>query len=158
MTAVPDRPGSAAGLCRTLAENGISLDTIVQSERQRNSKLGLCRDIAFTLPRDDLKRASDALRPLIRAWPSAELIEGRAIARVSAVGAGMPSTPGSAAKMFRALAKAGVNIEMIATSEIRISCVVVEEDGETALKAIHAQFGLDRLDTTGHKGEMYYNA
>ena len=94
VTAVPDRPGSAAALCRALADGGISLDTIVQSERQRQSDLGLCRDIAFTLPRDDLSQASEALRPLLKLWPGAELVEGKAIARVSAVGAGMPSTAG----------------------------------------------------------------
>ncbi len=143
VTAVPDRPGSAAALCRALADGGISLDTIVQSERQRQSDLGLCRDIAFTLPRDDLSQASEALRPLLKLWPGAELVEGKAIARVSAVGAGMPSTPGSAAKMFRALAEAGINIEMIATSEIRISCVVPEDDGIGALQAVHQAFGLN---------------
>ncbi len=143
VTAVPDRPGSAAALCRALADGGISLDTIVQSERQRQTDLGLCRDIAFTLPRDDLSHASEALRPLLKLWPGAELVEGKAIARVSAVGAGMPSTPGSAAKMFRALADAGINIEMIATSEIRISCVVPEDDGIGALQAVHQAFGLN---------------
>ena len=143
VTSLPDRPGSAAALCRALADGGISLDTIVQSERQRQSDLGLNRDIAFTLPRDDLNKASEALRLLLRQWPGAELIEGQAIVRVSAVGAGMPSTPGSAAKMFRALADAGINIEMIATSEIRITCVVAEADGDQALKAVHQAFELD---------------
>ena len=143
VTSLPDRPGSAAALCRALADGGISLDTIVQSERQRQSDLGLTRDIAFTLPRDDLNKASEALRLLLRQWPGAELIEGQAIARVSAVGAGMPSTPGSAAKMFRALADAGINIEMIATSEIRVTCVVAEADGDQALKAVHQAFELD---------------
>jgi aspartate kinase len=143
VTSLPDRPGSAAALCRALADGGISLDTIVQSERQRQSDLGLTRDIAFTLPRDDLSKASEALRLLLRQWPGAELIEGQAIVRVSAVGAGMPSTPGSAAKMFRALADAGINIEMIATSEIRITCVVAEADGDQALKAVHQAFELD---------------
>ena len=143
VTSLPDRPGSAAALCRALADGGISLDTIVQSERKRQSDLGLTRDIAFTLPRDDLNKASEALRLLLRQWPGAELIEGQAIVRVSAVGAGMPSTPGSAAKMFRALADAGINIEMIATSEIRITCVVAEADGDQALKAVHQAFELD---------------
>ena len=115
----------------------------MQSERQRQSDLGLCRDIAFTLPRDDLSQASKALRPLLKLWPGAELVEGKAIARISAVGSGMPSTPGSAAKMFRALAEAGINIEMIATSEIRISCVVPEGDGIRALRAVHQAFGLN---------------
>ena len=80
---------------------------------------------------------------MLKLWPGAELVEGKAIARVSAVGAGMPSSPGSAAKMFLALAEAGINIEMIATSEIRISCVVAEEDGVQALKAVHQKFNLN---------------
>tara|TARA_B100002051_G_scaffold15165_1_gene12331 strand:+ start:6208 stop:7977 length:1770 start_codon:yes stop_codon:yes gene_type:complete len=142
VTAVPDRPGSAAALCRALSEGGISLDTIVQSERQRENHLGICRDIAFTLPKDDLAKAEESLKPLLKNWPEAELTEGQSIARISAVGAGMPATPGSAAKMFKALAEAQVNIEMIATSEIRISCVVAAEDGDIGLKAVHDAFNL----------------
>jgi aspartate kinase len=142
VTNVPDRPGSAAALCRALADGGLSLDTIVQSERRREGSQGPCRDIAFTLPRDDRNRASAALRGLLQQWQDASLNEGMAIARVSAVGAGMPCTAGTAARMFRALADAGVNIEMIATSEIRISCVVAEADGAKALQAVHAAFRL----------------
>ncbi|NCY14762.1 MAG: aspartate kinase [Synechococcaceae bacterium WBA_2_066] len=141
---VPDQPGSAAALCRALADAGLSLDTIVQSERQSESAMGSCRDIAFTLPKDDHQRAMQALGQLIRQWPNAEIITGPAIARVSAVGAGMPATAGTAAKLFRALADAQINIEMIATSEIRISCVVAEADGEKALQAVHRAFGLER--------------
>ena len=157
VTAVPDRPGSAAAICRSLADGGISLDTIVQSERQRQNDLGLCRDIAFTLPREDMSKAIQALQPLIRHWPGAALIEGHAIARVSAVGAGMPSTPGSAAKMFRTLADADINIEMIATSEIRISCVVAEEKGIRALKAVHKAFKLDGIQRVEIEGTKKTN-
>jgi len=139
---VPDRPGSAAALCRALAEAGLSLDTIVQSERRRQTSSGPCRDIAFTLPRDDRSRARAALDPLLKQWGNAQLQEGIAIARVSAVGAGMPSTAGTAARMFRSLAEADINIEMIATSEIRISCVVAEADGVRALQAVHQCFQL----------------
>ena len=142
VTDVPDRPGSAAALCRALAEAGLSLDTIVQSERRRESSGGPCRDIAFTLPRDDRSRARAALAPLLKQWGNAQLQEGIAIARVSAVGAGMPSTAGTAARMFRSLAQEGINIEMIATSEIRISCVVAEADGVRALQAVHQCFQL----------------
>jgi aspartate kinase len=141
---VPDRPGSAAALCRALADAGLSLDTIVQSERQSQSPMGNCRDIAFTLPKTDHKRALQALDQLIRIWPEAEIITGPAIAKVSAVGAGMPCTAGTAARLFRALADADINIEMIATSEIRISCVVAEVDGDRALQAIHRAFGLNQ--------------
>ncbi|MFL0751598.1 MAG: aspartate kinase, partial [Prochlorococcus sp.] len=136
---VPNRPGTAAALCSAMAEAGISLDAIVQSERQHENG---SRDISFTLKRDDRKRADQALSPLLSKWPGAKLEEGPAIARVSAVGAGMPATAGTAGRMFRALADADINIAMIATSEIRTSCVVAEPDGVAALQAVHAGFGL----------------
>ncbi len=139
---VPDRPGTAAAVCRALADAGISLDTIVQSERTHGSGPQLSRDMSFTLRRDDLTRARGALQAVLAPWADARFEEGLAIARVSAVGAGMPCTPGTAARMFRALAEAGVNIEMIATSEIRTSCVVAEADGVRALQAVHACFQL----------------
>ncbi|MCT0248663.1 aspartate kinase [Synechococcus sp. CS-205] len=139
---VPDRPGTAAAVCRALADAGISLDTIVQSERTHGSGPQLSRDMSFTLRREDLTRARGALQAVLAPWAEARFEEGLAIARVSAVGAGMPCTPGTAARMFRALAEAGVNIEMIATSEIRTSCVVAEADGVRALQAVHACFQL----------------
>ena len=136
---VPDRPGTAAALCSALAERGISLDAIVQSERQHGDGT---RDISFILRKEDRSRADVALAPLLAQWPGAALEDGEAIARVSAVGAGMPATPGTAGRMFRALADAGINIALIATSEIRTSCVVSEQDGVAALQAVHAGFGL----------------
>ena len=139
---VPDQPGSAAAVCRTLAEAAISLDAIVQSERTHTMGQQLSRDMSFVLKREDLSRAEAALAPLLLQWPEACVEEGSAIARVSAVGAGMPSTPGTAARMFRAIAEAGINIELIATSEIRTSCVVPERDGVRALQAVHAAFAL----------------
>ena len=139
---IPDRPGSAAAVCRALADAGLCLDAIVQSERTHGSGDQLSRDMGFTLRRDDLARAQAALQPLLAQWPEARFEQGMAIARVSAVGAGMPSTPGTAARMFRCLAEAGINIEMIATSEIRTSCVVAEADGVAALQAVHGTFGL----------------
>jgi aspartate kinase len=143
---LPDRPGTAAAVCRTLADAGISLDAIVQSERTHgdggDSTAGLSRDMSFVLKREDLARAEQTLAPLLRQWPGARFEQGPAIARISAVGAGMPCTPGTAARMFRCLADAGINIELIATSEIRTSCVVAEADGVRALQAVHAAFGL----------------
>jgi aspartate kinase len=136
---LPDRPGTAAAVCRTLADAGISLDAIVQSERTHP---GPSRDMSFVLRRDDLARAEQAMAPLLRQWPGARFEQGPAIARISAVGAGMPCTPGTAARMFRSLAEAGINIELIATSEIRTSCVVAEADGVRALRAVHATFNL----------------
>jgi aspartate kinase len=139
---IPDKPGTAAAVCRVLADAGISLDAIVQSERSHGSGEQQSRDMGFCLKRDDLSRARTALQPLLNQWPGASFEEGIAIARVSAVGAGMPCTAGTAARMFRSLADAGVNIEMIATSEIRTSCVVPESDGVKALQAVHNAFGL----------------
>ena len=136
---VPDKPGTAGSLCNALADAGISLDGIVQSERQHADG---SRDISFTLKRDDRAAADRALSHLLAQWPGALLEDGPAIARVSAVGAGMPATAGTAGRMFRYLADAGVNIEMIATSEIRTSCVVAESDGIAALQAVHAGFNL----------------
>jgi aspartate kinase len=135
---VPDRPGTAAAVCRTLADAGISLDAIVQSERTHDDT----KDMSFTLKRDELQRAHQALQPLLLQWPGSRFEEGPAIARVSAVGAGMPCTAGTAARMFRALADAGINIELIATSEIRTSCVVAEADGVRALQVVHDAFNL----------------
>ncbi|MFZ9270784.1 MAG: aspartate kinase [Prochlorococcaceae cyanobacterium] len=144
---VPDRPGTAAAVCRTLADAGISLDAIVQSERTHDG----AKDMSFTLKRDDLQQAQRALQSLLQSWPGSHFEEGPAIARVSAVGAGMPCTPGTAARMFRALAQAGINIELIATSEIRTSCVVAEADGVRALQAVHGAFGLG--GSISHKAE-----
>jgi aspartate kinase len=126
---LPDRPGTAAAVCRTLADASISLDAIVQSER---THAGPSRDMSFVLKRDDLTRAQQTLAPLLRQWPGSSFEEGPAIARISAVGA----------RMFRCLADAGINIELIATSEIRTSCVVAETDGVAALRAVHAAFAL----------------
>ena len=139
VTGVPDKPGTAAALCSALAEAGISLDGIVQSERQQTDG---SRDISFTLKKNDRQQADNALAPLLAKWPGAALKEGPAITRVSAVGAGMPATPGTAARMFRALSDAKINIAMIATSEIRTSCVVAKSEGLAALKAVHDHFGL----------------
>lgn len=151
---VPNRPGTAAALCSALAEAGISLDAIVQSERQHSDG---SRDISFTLKKEDRQQADRALAPLLAQWSGAILEEGPAIARVSAVGAGMPATAGTAGRMFRALADANINIAMIATSEIRTSCVVTEADGVSALQAVHAGFGLGgqqqqpAQDSSSHK-------
>jgi len=139
---IPDRPGTAAAVCRALADAAISLDAIVQSERTHGAGEQQSRDMGFCLKRDDLARARTALQPLLNQWPGASFEEGLAISRVSAVGAGMPCTAGTAARMFRALAEADINIEMIATSEIRTSCVVAEVNGIKALQAVHACFGL----------------
>ncbi len=136
---VPDIPGTAGTLCRSLTESGISLDTIVQSERKHKNG---GRNISFTINKNDLRKFDQSIRPLLKLWSNAQRKDGKAIARISTVGAGMATTAGTAAKMFRAIANAGINIEMIATSEIRTTCIVSERDGTKALKAVHKFFEL----------------
>ena len=140
---VPDKPGSAAAICSNLAEAGISLESIVQSERKHNNG---SRDISFTLKKQDRDQAKKSLQNLLNQWEESYLVDGPPIAKVSAVGAGMPATPGTAGRMFRSIAESGINIGMIATSEIRISCVVAEEDGLEALNAVHKCFELEKKD------------
>jgi aspartate kinase len=139
---VPDRPGMAAELFGILAKNNISMDTIIQSQRTSIIQGIATRDIAFTVAQAD---AADAKRLLDAAAPElgcGEIIVDEAIAKVSIVGAGMISQPGVAAQMFDALAAAGINIQTIATSEIKISCIVAQDRGIDALKLIHKAFGL----------------
>jgi len=139
---VPDVPGTAGNLCRVLADSGITIDTIVQSERKH---LSGGRNISFTIEKNDRKNAGIAIQSLLNKWTGSKIKDGSAISRISAVGAGMPSTTGTAGKMFRAIAEAGINIKMIATSEIRTTCIVPENDGISALKAVHKCFELDNI-------------
>ena len=136
---VPHKPGTAASLFSALADAGICVDAIVQSERTHSDG---SRDISFTLKKEDRDKADQALAPLINQWDSSSIQEGAPITRISAVGAGMPATAGTAGRMFRAIADSNINIEMIATSEIRISCLVRQNDGINALQAVHTAFKL----------------
>ncbi len=137
---LPDKPGVAASICLALAEANLIFDTIVQSER--NSELNT-KDISFTMNKEDRLNAENVLKMLIKKYPESRLEDGQAIAKVSAVGAGMAFKEGTAAKIFRALANKNINIEMIATSEIRTSCVVLEKDCNNAVNAIHNYFRLN---------------
>ncbi|MBD1936926.1 aspartate kinase [Microcoleus sp. FACHB-68] len=139
---IPDRPGMAAQLFGLLAKRNISVDTIIQSQRCRIINGVATRDIAFTVARADAEDARMALAALAAEWGSVEVVLDTAIAKVSVVGSGMVNHPGIAAQMFDALAKQQINIQMIATSEIKISCVVDEESGVQALQAIHTAFEL----------------
>ncbi|MBD2041661.1 aspartate kinase [Microcoleus sp. FACHB-672] len=139
---IPDRPGMAAQLFGLLAKRNISVDTIIQSQRCRIINGVATRDIAFTVARADAEDARMALAALAAEWGSVEVVLDTAIAKVSVVGSGMVNHPGIAAQMFGALAQQQINIQMIATSEIKISCVVDEESGVQALQAIHAAFEL----------------
>ncbi|MDA8183689.1 MAG: aspartate kinase [Actinomycetota bacterium] len=136
---VPDRPGIAARLFRALAEAHVNVDTIVQ-----NTSVEGTTDISFTVPRDDLALSMEVARGLAPELGSGEVTSDSAIAKVSLVGAGMRSNPGVSATMFEVLASEGVNIEMISTSSIRISCVVREDAVERAVRALHEAFDLER--------------
>jgi aspartate kinase len=139
---VPDRPGMAAKIFRLLADKNISVDMIIQSQRCRLVDGVATRDIAFTVTQGDALEAQALLRSAAAEWGMGEVVVDEAIAKVSVVGMGMVGCPGVAGRMFEALARLGINIQMIATSEIKISCVVPQEEGVTALKAVHAAFKL----------------
>ncbi len=136
---VPDRPGVAAHVFQPLAEAGINVDMIVQNVGHHGAT-----DLSFTIPRVELAKAKRLLEPLIRDLGFREMTTDSAVAKVSIVGAGIHNTPGYAARMFAALADNGVNIEMISTSEIRITTIIAEDALETAVKALHAAFELER--------------
>jgi aspartate kinase len=139
LVAVPDRPGVAASVFEPLAEAGINVDIIVQ-----NVGHGGSTDLSFTIPRVDLARAKRILEPVGRELGWAEITTDDTVAKVSIIGAGIQNAPGYAARMFRALAAAGVNIEMISTSEIRITAMIAESDLVTALRALHTAFELEQ--------------
>jgi aspartate kinase len=139
---VPDRPGMAAKLFSLLAYHGISVDMIIQSQRCRLLGGIPMRDIAFTVSQADARAAQTILKQAAPDLGCGEVSVDEAIAKVSVVGIGMMGHPGVAARMFAALANQHINIQMIATSEIRISCVVSEAEGIRALQAVHTAFGL----------------
>jgi len=141
---VPDRPGVARSVFEPLADAGIIVDTIVQ-----NVGHGGATDLSFTLARADLAKAKRILEPIARELGFRELTTDSAIAKVSIVGAGIQNAPGYAARMFGALADAAINIEMISTSEIRITCLIAEDQLEAAVRALHAAFELERPDELG---------
>jgi aspartate kinase len=139
---VPDTPGMAEKIFGTLASHNISVDMIIQSQRCHVIKNIATRDIAFTVARVDAVAAQELLQKATAECGWGEVVLDMEIAKVSIVGAGMVGQPGVAAKMFEALSEESINIQMITTSEIKISCVVAETQGVKALKAIHAAFEL----------------
>jgi aspartate kinase len=144
---VSDRPGVAALVFGALAEAGVNVDMIVQ-----NVSADGATDISFTLPKADVGRAEEILRPLVEEVGAKGLTHDPNVAKISLVGAGMRSHPGVAADMFSALAEAGVNIGIISTSAIRISCVVPAADVERAVQAVHERFKLHEPVVTAETG------
>jgi len=143
---IPDQPGMAANVFQLLAEQNISVDMIIQSQRCRVVNGTATRDIAFTVAEMDADLARQVLAAARPALGCGEIVVDAAIAKVSIVGAGMVNQPGVAARMFAALAAHQINIQMIATSEIKVSCVVAEAEGTKAVQVIHAAFDLAGSD------------
>ncbi|HSN03284.1 MAG TPA: aspartate kinase, partial [Acidimicrobiales bacterium] len=135
---VPDRPGVAAQLFRQLADHGVNVDMIVQ-----NTGANGMTDISFTVAKTDLEAARTVCQEVKEAIGAAEVTTDDAVGRVSIVGAGMKSSPGVTALMFETLSEHGINIEMISTSSIRISCVVRADRVADAVRYLHTAFGLD---------------
>ena len=136
---VPDRPGVAATVFRAIAGEGISVDMIVQNVSHEGAT-----DLSFTAPLADVPRLQSVMERVVKEIDATRFSIDDQISKVSLVGAGMKAHPGVAADLFDALAAEGINIEMISTSPIRISCVIRKADAERAVRTIHARFELDR--------------
>ena len=136
---IPDRPGVAAKVFSALGKAGINVDMIIQSEASDKKN-----DISFTVSEGDVKKALSALRPVKRALEAYDLVANKNVGKVAVVGVGMRSHSGVASKMFQALADAKINIQMISTSEIKISCVISRDHVDQAVKVLHKTFGLDK--------------
>ena len=135
---VPDRPGVAATVFKAIAAQGISIDMIVQNISHAGAT-----DLSFTAPLVDVPRLQDVMDAVVAEIGADRFTIDDAIAKISLVGAGMKAHPGVAADMFDVLAAEGINIEMISTSPIRISCVIHKADGERAVRVVHDRFGLE---------------
>jgi len=136
---VPDKPGIAARIFGIVAEAHINVDMIIQNISQ-----AAMTDLSFTVPRADLKKAVPIIQAAAKEIEAKSVSVTEAIAKVSLIGVGMRSHSGVAAKMFEVLAREGVNIMMISTSEIKISCVIDEKYLELAMRSLHSAFGLDQ--------------
>jgi aspartate kinase len=140
---VPDRPGAAAAIFRALADANCNVDTIIQNEPLED---GRDAEVSFTVSSEDLRAAEGALEPVTAELGIAQIDTDREIGKVSIVGAGMRSHPGVAAQVFETLAEKDINIEMISTSPIKISCVIRAEDVPDAVRALHDVFRLGAAD------------
>jgi len=139
--AVPDQPGIATAVFEPLAEAGVSVDTIVQ-----NASIEGITDLTFTVARSDLRKAMQMVEPIAKSIGAKGCISDAKLGKVSIVGTGMQNTPGYAARMFRTLYDAGINIELITTSEIRITCIVNETRVADAVRALHKAFELEKQE------------
>ncbi len=138
---VPDRPGIAAEIFEPLAQAHLSVDTIVQNASEEQMT-----DITFTLAKNDLARALPQVQAVAAAVGARDVVADERMGKVSIVGTGIQSAPGYAARMFRTLSEAGINIEIISTSEIRITCIIPEDRVADAVRALHAAFELEKAE------------
>jgi aspartate kinase len=139
VTGVPDRPGIAAAIFMPLAKAGISVDTIVQNASANN-----ITDLTFTITKNDLGKAMEIVKAIAREIGARECASDSKLGKVSIIGTGMQNTPGYAAKMFDTLSAQQINILLITTSEIRITCIIAEDKVKDAVKALHKAFQLDK--------------
>jgi aspartate kinase len=136
---VPDHPGIAAAIFEPLARANISVDTIVQ-----NASINNITDLTFTVTRSDLLKAMSIVEPVVKSVGGKQCVTDSTLAKVSVVGTGMQNTPGYAARMFRVLHEQGINIQLITTSEIRITCIISEDKVKDAVQALHQAFELEK--------------
>ena len=135
---VPDRPGIAATIFDPLARAGISVDTIVQ-----NASIAGITDLTFTVTKSDLARATDVVEPIAKSIGARECVSDAKLGAVSIIGTGMQNTPGFAARMFRALSEKNINIRLITTSEIRITCIINAAEVKEAVRVLHRAFEIE---------------
>ena len=138
---VPDRPGIAASIFQPLATVGISVDTIVQ-----NASIDNITDLTFTVAKSQLAKAMRLVEPIAESIGARECLSDSKLGKVSIIGTGMLNTPGYAAKMFGALSEQGINIQLITTSEIRITCIIDETRVEDAVRALHRVFEMEIVE------------
>ncbi len=135
---VPDRPGIAAAIFSSLAQAGIDVDTIVQ-----NASIENITDLTFTVAKSQLGGAMEVVDPIARSIGARECVSDSKLGKISVIGTGMQNTPGFAAKMFSALSEKNINIQLITTSEIRITCIIEEARIKDAVRALHRVFELE---------------
>jgi aspartate kinase len=135
---VPDRPGIAAAIFESLAKANISIDTIVQ-----NASINNITDLTFTVAKSQLSKAMAVVKPIAQSIGARECVSDSKLGKVSIIGTGMQNTPGYAAKMFGTLGEQGINIQLITTSEIRITCIIDEARVKDAVRVLHQAFELE---------------
>ena len=136
---VPDRPGIAASIFEPLAKASISIDTIVQ-----NASINNITDLTFTVAKSQLGKAMEVVKPIARSIGAKECTSDAKLGKISIIGTGMQNTPGYAARMFSALSEQGINIQLITTSEIRITCIIEEAKVKDAVRVLHRAFELEK--------------